>query len=440
MKPFRFWCQKVLPLVFDDSLSYYEVLCKMGAKINEIIQYITDGLEEALKDFFPDAMYDAENERIRITVGEEEPVDNGEKVKSFQVGDKIISIDVPTNELLKDKKILVVCDDLANATAWSNYFITEHGASAVDITNIGQYGYASANETDPNVIINALDARQDIYDYVLLFIGQRDYIQQVDIGNYSDYGDAEVKSVAAGAGRVANYCNTKFTKAKTCLATPMPNRTGIGSIGQYGSAGGGQYRACSLAVYRLMLTRIAKHYGLSCIDCVNAPDWAPWQTTLYNRWVVQPSSEPYCCQPNDAYAPILAKFLATNMVENSQSRPAVTIAKVIDHLTPTSGNQIFNYTLNEQNALVAINFDYEHGTENGLVAVHSMTWPKCCRPRAASYYIVACKSTDGNITYSYMTYNSAANEWRLYVTVLQNNKTYNIFGNFNYEISIGTQA
>ena len=26
---FRFWCQKVLPLVYDDSLSYYEVLCKI---------------------------------------------------------------------------------------------------------------------------------------------------------------------------------------------------------------------------------------------------------------------------------------------------------------------------------------------------------------------------------------------------------------------------
>lgn len=33
----KFWCQKVLPLVYDDSLSYYEVLCKVVAKINELI-------------------------------------------------------------------------------------------------------------------------------------------------------------------------------------------------------------------------------------------------------------------------------------------------------------------------------------------------------------------------------------------------------------------
>ena len=34
--PFRFWCQKVLPLVYDDSLSYYELLCKVVGKLNEL--------------------------------------------------------------------------------------------------------------------------------------------------------------------------------------------------------------------------------------------------------------------------------------------------------------------------------------------------------------------------------------------------------------------
>lgn len=38
MKHFRFWCQKVLPLVYDDSLSYYEVLCKVVEYINKLIE------------------------------------------------------------------------------------------------------------------------------------------------------------------------------------------------------------------------------------------------------------------------------------------------------------------------------------------------------------------------------------------------------------------
>lgn len=34
---FRFWCQKVLPLVYDDSLSYYEVLCKLADGFKKLL-------------------------------------------------------------------------------------------------------------------------------------------------------------------------------------------------------------------------------------------------------------------------------------------------------------------------------------------------------------------------------------------------------------------
>jgi predicted sugar kinase len=36
--PVKFWCYKILPLVYDDSLSYYEVLCKVVKKLNEVIE------------------------------------------------------------------------------------------------------------------------------------------------------------------------------------------------------------------------------------------------------------------------------------------------------------------------------------------------------------------------------------------------------------------
>lgn len=34
----KFWCHKILPLVYDNSLSYYEFLCKVVAKLNEVIE------------------------------------------------------------------------------------------------------------------------------------------------------------------------------------------------------------------------------------------------------------------------------------------------------------------------------------------------------------------------------------------------------------------
>lgn len=46
LRHFRFWCQSVLPLVYDDSLSYYEVLCKVVNYINNLI----DSDKEIIKD------------------------------------------------------------------------------------------------------------------------------------------------------------------------------------------------------------------------------------------------------------------------------------------------------------------------------------------------------------------------------------------------------
>lgn len=42
----RFWCQKVLPLVYDDSLSYYEVLCKVVSQLNTFIDDYNEFVSE----------------------------------------------------------------------------------------------------------------------------------------------------------------------------------------------------------------------------------------------------------------------------------------------------------------------------------------------------------------------------------------------------------
>lgn len=39
---FRVWCQKVLPLVYDDSLSYYELLCKVVDYLNKTMKAVDD--------------------------------------------------------------------------------------------------------------------------------------------------------------------------------------------------------------------------------------------------------------------------------------------------------------------------------------------------------------------------------------------------------------
>ena len=45
-KHFNFWCQKVLPLVYDESLSYYEVLCKVVDYLNKMLDDVNGVVTE----------------------------------------------------------------------------------------------------------------------------------------------------------------------------------------------------------------------------------------------------------------------------------------------------------------------------------------------------------------------------------------------------------
>jgi hypothetical protein len=50
--PLHFYCQHVLPLVYDESLSYYETLCKIQYKLNEVINaqnYLQEAFEQMLE-------------------------------------------------------------------------------------------------------------------------------------------------------------------------------------------------------------------------------------------------------------------------------------------------------------------------------------------------------------------------------------------------------
>ena len=46
LKVFKFWCQKVLPLVYDESLSYYEVLCRVVDYLNNMVNDVNKVIDE----------------------------------------------------------------------------------------------------------------------------------------------------------------------------------------------------------------------------------------------------------------------------------------------------------------------------------------------------------------------------------------------------------
>lgn len=70
IKPLKFIAHKILPLVYDESLSYYEVLCKVVAKVNEVIQYVQTGvienIQQVVSTLVVDAVYDESTETLTI--------------------------------------------------------------------------------------------------------------------------------------------------------------------------------------------------------------------------------------------------------------------------------------------------------------------------------------------------------------------------------------
>ena len=71
----RFYAHKILPLTYDDSLSYYEVLCKLTGKMNEIIEYINtefiDYVKEVIGDIFVESTYDNTTKTLDFSFNEE---------------------------------------------------------------------------------------------------------------------------------------------------------------------------------------------------------------------------------------------------------------------------------------------------------------------------------------------------------------------------------
>lgn len=77
---FYFWCQKVLPLVYDNSLSYYEVLCKVTDYLNKVIEN-QNYLNSMLSPFGEE--FQELKEQIEFVEAELEKVKNGDYVSLY---------------------------------------------------------------------------------------------------------------------------------------------------------------------------------------------------------------------------------------------------------------------------------------------------------------------------------------------------------------------
>lgn len=69
--------QSILPLVFDDSISYYEAVSRLVFTVNQLISLINGSVDENLKDYIDsrfdnlmiNAIYDEKTETIILKNG-----------------------------------------------------------------------------------------------------------------------------------------------------------------------------------------------------------------------------------------------------------------------------------------------------------------------------------------------------------------------------------
>lgn len=143
----RYWCNKILPLVYDDSLSYYEVLCKTRAKLNEVIDS-TNGLLAAWNTY----KNDIDKAFGEYTAGlGKKFADLTDKIAADFFRYKDIVNDTIRDEFAKQEQRLTAQDDKISAqdtqiTAISdkvNRFITEYNQTIAQI---------------PDMVVNAVNA------------------------------------------------------------------------------------------------------------------------------------------------------------------------------------------------------------------------------------------------------------------------------------------
>lgn len=129
IKHFRFWCQKVLPLVYDNSLSYYEVLCKVSAKLNELInnvndipEYIDAKIEEAFDEEHITEILSQFITKIQSAISANNEGTNANSSKDYNVGQML---------WLNDTLYRVIRPISAGAT-----FIVDTNIEAVDFETL----------------------------------------------------------------------------------------------------------------------------------------------------------------------------------------------------------------------------------------------------------------------------------------------------------------
>lgn len=219
----KVWCQKVLPLVYDDSLSYSETLCKVLYILNQVIENV-DVLADSIKTLDVESVV---NERL------DKMIENGyfEDIIEKLLPDILPSINNRINELEGDINVRFAKID-ATISQLEAYIKTVNDLAinvGVRVTNVEkQVGDINSRLVDLAITVgsfegalsiidgelqnheNRIKALEQSGDYVLP-IASNTRLGGVKIGAGLSINGEGLLSVIGGSGGYTAYDSSKNT-------------------------------------------------------------------------------------------------------------------------------------------------------------------------------------------------------------------------------------
>ena len=162
LQPFRYWCQKVLPLVYDDSLSYYELLCK-------VVDYLNKTMEDV------ETLHGDVTNLHKAYVQLQEYVNNYFSSLDVQkeINNKLDSM-VQSGELLN----IITPTITSNVTSWLTGHITNPSNPPIDKSLL--VGNAAADSKTVGDLIFGLNIK-NVSAFGAVAMGQRTIIQHFKV-------------------------------------------------------------------------------------------------------------------------------------------------------------------------------------------------------------------------------------------------------------------
>ena len=178
--PFRFWCQKVLPTVYDDSLSYYELVNKIVIYLNENTEDLetVNGNVEALynafvnlQDYvnhyfdqnFPELVEEKLDEMVTDGTFDRilgELSDQYFALKSEEIDDAISAQNTNVNRLMSEwENFIMVHGGLTTETKINNGSVTAEGDTWIFTDDIDNYRYIDFHHALSGVSLNPVITR-----------------------------------------------------------------------------------------------------------------------------------------------------------------------------------------------------------------------------------------------------------------------------------------